>query len=136
MPASTFVLDTNVLISAFLFQNSLPARAFKQAVETGIILRSTETFEEFTISFLRNKFAPYLSFHERIELINAYKQISLPIKVTVPVTICRDPKDNKFLELAFAVNASCIITGDKDLLVLHPFMNIGIFSPADFLNSF
>jgi len=46
------------------------------------------------------------------------------IKVTTTVTICRDPKDNKFLELALEVNAACIVTGDKDLLVLNPFENI------------
>jgi predicted nucleic acid-binding protein len=32
--------------------------------------------------------------------------------------------------------AVCIITGDKDLLVLHPFENIQILSTADFLKAF
>ena len=52
------------------------------------------------------------------------------------ITACRDSKDNKFLELAVAANASCIITGDKDLLVLHPFKNIPILSSSEFLNRF
>jgi predicted nucleic acid-binding protein len=55
---------------------------------------------------------------------------------THTITACRDPKDNKFLELAFAANASCIITGDKDLLILHPFKNIPIVSASDFLKSY
>lgn len=46
---------------------------------------------------------------------------------------CRDPKDNKFLELAFAGKANCIVTGDKDLLVMHPFRGINIISPFDFI---
>jgi putative PIN family toxin of toxin-antitoxin system len=58
------------------------------------------------------------------------------IKVTTTVTICRDPKDNKFLELALEVNAACIVTGDKDLLVLNPFENIPIVTPADFLRDY
>ena len=58
------------------------------------------------------------------------------IDVLISVTDCRDPKDNKFLELAISADASCIITGDKDLLVLHPFRDIPILNAVDFLNSF
>ena len=46
---------------------------------------------------------------------------------------CRDPKDDKFLELAVYGSASCLITGDEDLLVLHPFRGIPILSAAQFL---
>ncbi|MGN6530740.1 MAG: PIN domain-containing protein [Ginsengibacter sp.] len=45
-------------------------------------------------------------------------------------------KDNKYLELAVHYKASCIITGDKDLLVLHPFRNIPILTASDFLQTF
>ena len=38
----------------------------------------------------------------------------------------------KFLELAVTAEASCIITGDQDLLVLQPFDDIQILSAADF----
>jgi predicted nucleic acid-binding protein len=49
------------------------------------------------------------------------------------LTACRDPKDNKYLELTVDCNAACITTGDKDLQVLHPFQNIPILSAAEFL---
>lgn len=49
------------------------------------------------------------------------------------ITICRDPKDNKFLEVAVAGRADVIVTGDDDLLVLHPFTGIPIVSPSTFL---
>ena len=42
------------------------------------------------------------------------------VSVSSVVTDCRDAKDNKFLELAIDGVATCIITGDQDLLVLHP----------------
>lgn len=51
------------------------------------------------------------------------------VKIIHTVSICRDPKDNKYLELALSGKADCIITGDKDLLVLHPFDNIPILTP-------
>jgi uncharacterized protein len=50
------------------------------------------------------------------------------------VTACRDPKDDKFLELAVNASADIIVTGDEDLLVLHPFRGISILRPADFLH--
>jgi len=49
---------------------------------------------------------------------------------------CCDPKDDKFLELAVAANASCLITGDKDLLALHPFRKISILNATDFIADF
>jgi hypothetical protein len=58
------------------------------------------------------------------------------IEPTEKITICRDQKDNKFLELAIGGNADCIVSGDKDLLVLNPFRGNKIISPGDFLIQF
>lgn len=49
------------------------------------------------------------------------------------ITACRDPKDNKFLEVAVAGKADVIVSGDQDLLVLHPFAGIPIVPSATFL---
>ena len=45
------------------------------------------------------------------------------------VQACRDPRDNKFLEIAVNGEADIIISGDEDLLVLHPFRGIEIVTP-------
>jgi putative PIN family toxin of toxin-antitoxin system len=50
------------------------------------------------------------------------------------VTVCRDPKDDKFLEIALAGEADVIVTGDQDLLALHPFAGIPIVPPSVFLH--
>lgn len=55
------------------------------------------------------------------------------VTVTQTCTESRDPKDNKFLELALDGCAACIVSGDPDLLVLHPFRGISIIAPRDFL---
>jgi predicted nucleic acid-binding protein len=55
--------------------------------------------------------------------------------VTESIQECRDKKDDKFLELAVSGNASHIITGDEDLLVLNPFRGISILTPRQFLQS-
>jgi len=49
------------------------------------------------------------------------------------ISACRDPKDDKFLEVAVAGKADVIVSGDEDLLALHPFAGIPILPPADFL---
>jgi len=47
--------------------------------------------------------------------------------------VCRDPKDDKFLDLAVSCAASLLVTGDDDLLILNPFHDIPIVTPAQFL---
>lgn len=54
------------------------------------------------------------------------------IEITESITICRDRKDDKFLEVAVNGKADYLITGDRDLLVLHPFRNIQIPNPSRF----
>jgi uncharacterized protein len=50
------------------------------------------------------------------------------------VRVCRDPNDDKFLEVAVNGRADTLITGDTDLLVLDPFERISIITPADYLS--
>jgi predicted nucleic acid-binding protein len=52
-----------------------------------------------------------------------------------PVTDCRDPKDNKYLELALAAGASVIVSSDDDLLVFDPWRDIRILRPVDCVRS-
>ncbi len=65
-----------------------------------------------------------------VNLIRLRGELVLP---QITITACRDPKDNKFLEAAVESNADAIVTGDSDLLVLHPFQRIPILRPAEFL---
>ena len=129
-----FVFDTNVIISAFLNQNSKEFEAFKYAKENGEIAISNEVFEEYRDVLFRKKFDKYLPGNKKANILNILYQECKFITPPQSITACRDPKDNKFLELAVAANATCIITGDADLLVLHPFRNISILNSFSFLN--
>ena len=53
--------------------------------------------------------------------------------MTAEVSACRDPKDDKFLELALSGAATHLISGDDDLLALHPVRGVAILSPHDFI---
>ncbi len=69
----------------------------------------------------------------RLNFLWSYLEAGKTIEVTDFVADCRDPKDNKFLELALSGMADFIITGDTDLLSLHPWRGIAILSPAEYL---
>ncbi|WP_330205133.1 putative toxin-antitoxin system toxin component, PIN family [Cyanobacterium sp. Dongsha4] len=130
------VIDTNIFVSALLFENSLPFQVVKLAEKTGIILFSEATLGELKQVLSRKKFDKYVTLQEReaflLKLMTAGENVVIHRKITA----CRDEKDNKFLELAINGNADFIITGDNDLLVLNPFENIPIINPDVFINSY
>jgi len=135
---SRFIVDTNVLVSAFLLKSATNTLAFDKAMEEGEIITSEAINREFTGVFLRKKFDRYLPFPKRLALAEFLEtQLLLwPSELIKPLHASRDPKDNMLLELAAAADASCIITGDKDLLTLDPFGKIRILSAADFISLF
>lgn len=128
------VLDCNVIISAFLFKNSQPRLALEKAKNCGIILLSESIINELKNVIQRQKFDRYLSLTTREELLNDLLEIADKISPSETITDCRDPKDNKYLELAVSGKAQYIITGDKDLLILNPFRGIKIIKPDEFLS--
>lgn len=97
------------------------------------MLLSQPTFEEVDEVLAREKFNVYLSLDERAAFIEALIARCRFEEVSVKVRACRDPDDDKFLELAISGEANCIISGDEDLLVLHPFRGIPIMNATDFL---
>ena len=128
-----FVFDTNVMISALLFNDSVPGRAFIRASHQGTILVSGALVEELSRVLSRERVDLYVTREERNEFLESLLRESHLIAVTEALQVCRDPKDDQVLELAVNGNATCIVTGDSDLLVLNPFRGIEIVSPAEFL---
>ena len=128
-----FVIDTNVLISSILSKNTPPQKLFDYSMTHGIILMSEATVIEITEVLTRNKFDRYAPLFKRSNFLQTLASKIEAIEITESITICRDPKDDKFLEVAVNGKADYLITGDRDLLVLHPFRDIQIITPAAFL---
>ncbi len=128
-----FVFDTNVIVSALLFSGSTPGQAFFAALEVGQIIVSWAVLRELNDVFSRDKFDSYLRPSERKRFLGALLRGAALVEVTEEIHCCRDPKDDKFLELAIAGNATCIVTGDTDLVELNPFRGIPIITPNQFL---
>ncbi|MEZ2228616.1 MAG: putative toxin-antitoxin system toxin component, PIN family [Microcoleus sp.] len=131
-----FVVDTNVLISALLFNNSVPFRAIELAEKQGMILYSEATLNELEQVLNRKKFNKYLSLEDRQVFLLKFISASELVSITEKIAVCRDEKDNKFLELAVSGNANVIVTGDLDLLVLNPFQAVEILTPDIFIDRF
>ena len=81
----------------------------------------------------RRKFDPYVTVQERQIFLRLLLSLVDLISVLPVIQVCRDPKDDKFLELAVNGEARLIITGDADLLALRPFRGIDILTPAGYL---
>ena len=131
-----FVIDTNILVSSVLIKSSIPDVAFKTAKSLGIILFSDSTFQELQEILNRSKFDKYISVSIRTQFLAKFKLEAEEIKIDQIIKECRDPKDDKFLEVAINGNATHLITGDKDLLELHPFRGVDIITATQFLEIF
>jgi putative PIN family toxin of toxin-antitoxin system len=129
-----FVFDINVIVSALLLKHSVARQVFDKALEQGKLLVSQAVVEELNEVLWRKGFDKYVLENERLEFITAFVREATLVGITETVNECRDPKDNKFLELAVSGKATCIISGDDDLLVLHPFRRIPILTPRQFLS--
>jgi putative PIN family toxin of toxin-antitoxin system len=129
------VIDTGVAISAVLLPRSVPRQAFDLASARGRLLVSAATIAELDDVFRRPKFDKYVSQEKRLEFLAALAREAETVEVAETIAACRDPKDDKFLELAVSGRASHILSGDADLLVLHPFRGIAIVTSQDFLAS-
>lgn len=82
----------------------------------------------------RPRLNKYVHEEERIQFLMMLLRESRVVRVNRVIEDCRDPKDNKYLELALEAGATCIVSGDKDLLVLHPYHGIKIWNPKQFLD--
>lgn len=133
MPERRWVLDTNALISRLLLPTGAAARAVDHALARGVVLVSEETMSELAEVISRPKFDRYVSVADRVQFVRLLGGVARMVNITHRVAACRDPKDDKFLHVALNGEAEAIVIGDQDLLALHPFHGISIFSPADFL---
>ena len=127
------VIDTNVLVSAAAFSLSVPRQAVTQALRHDVLLFSEATADELKEVLFRAKFDRYVSREERALFLAQLRSVAEFVPIIQLVRECRDPKDDKFLEVALNGRAAVIVTGDTDLLRMHPWRGIDVISPTKFL---
>lgn len=133
MARERVVIGTNVLLSGLLSSISTPARAVERALREGQLLASRETLRELAGKLLSPKFDCYVTRERRLALLDRLAPNLVVVEIVQRIRACRDPKDDPFLEVAVNGSANLIVTGDHDLLSLHPFRGIDILSPAAYL---
>jgi putative PIN family toxin of toxin-antitoxin system len=99
------------------------------------LIFSAATYDELADVLMRPKLDRYVSRRTREALLRTWHKAAVifpDAALREEVRDCRDPDDDKFLELALASGARAIVTGDKDLLVLNPWRGIRMVKLADF----
>lgn len=123
------VLDTNVLIAAFITRSAC-ADLFEHCARKHALITSGFILKEFQ-EHLAGKFRfAAQDVKEAVALLHAVMEVVTPARLSA--SVCQDPDDDKVLGTAIAGKAECILTGDKDLLVIKRFRSIDILRPADF----
>ena len=96
---------------------------------------SADTIAELNDVLGREKFARYVSEEERARFLQSLLHEAQLVEIKEKVRATRDPKDDKFQELAVNGEANCIVSGDEDLLSLDSFRGIPILTPDRFLDA-
>jgi len=130
------VVDTNILVRALIMP---------QGTVGPVLLRLRRS--EYTLLYAQPLLEELIDVLNRPRIRNKYSLTEDDIQTVVSlillrgeavapeqrITACRDPRDDKFLEVAVTGKADIIVSGDQDLLVLNPFAGIPILPPAGFL---
>ncbi|MBV9735978.1 MAG: putative toxin-antitoxin system toxin component, PIN family [Acidisphaera sp.] len=127
------VFDATTLVSATFRRQGVPARAVRQALQSDRVAISEAVLAELLDVLDRPRLARFVDPELRAELVGQLDALGVFFTPTETVTDCRDAKDDKYLELALAAGAGVIVSGDADLLVLHPWRGVRILRPVEYL---
>lgn len=127
-------MDSNVFISGLL-TNGICRSILKSFVKKEFqLFISPLIFKEILAILKRPKIRPLIDNQDIFELMTILELHANIINPKITVSKCRDPEDNHILALAISSKSDFIVSRDKDLLVLHPFLNISIITPPKFKN--
>jgi putative PIN family toxin of toxin-antitoxin system len=127
------VFDVSSVVGAVIKRDRVPERALRHAATIDRIARSAPVMAELLDVLARPKLQRFVDPDLRDEVLSLLDRSGVVFTPTAAVTDCRDPADDKVLELALAASADVIISSDADLLVLDPWRGIPILTPAAYL---
>jgi len=125
------VLDANVVVAAFAARG-LCESILELCFHSHELVLCEDLLEEILKNLQHKINLPGGIVEDIGKLLRENASILSPIPLAAD--ICRDPDDVKILGLAIAAHADCIVTGDKDLLILEKFQGIPILTPRSFSN--
>ena len=133
MTSLKLVVDTNVLISAALSSQGTPAKLLRLILENHTLVFSQPTFDELQTRLQRPKFDRYITLEHRQRLLHDFNASAHWVDLAEYPAYCRDPEHDKFIATALPAQASCLVSGDNDLLEARTPQGLGILTPAQAL---
>ena len=130
------MFDASWLVDAAIRRDGVPERALLHVLRMDRIAISDPVLDEYLDVLHRPRLARLLNEEVRAFIIQQVQLLGARFTPVEKVTGCRDPKDNKHLQLALAARADVIVSSDNDLLVLHPWRAIPVLLPAAYLARF
>ena len=129
------VFDTNVYISFLLSSKGSILELYESWKSNKLLVCcSNDIYNEVKRALKYPKFKKYCKAEEIESLLDRIEVFCRFFSSKNYLKVCKDPDDDKFINLALDAGADCIITGDRDLLELEEFQGIKILSPKEFLS--
>lgn len=127
------VVDTNTIVSGILLPRSVPGKLLDFLAERGTLIFSPATRDELLEVIAREKFDRYVPADDRERSAVILLRDGEFVTPRRSFVVCRDPKDDRFLDAAYAGNADSIVSGDADLVSLAAFQGASILTAAQYL---
>jgi putative PIN family toxin of toxin-antitoxin system len=128
------VLDTNIVVSALIWGGT-PFKLLEMATEGHLTLYTsptliTELREVLTRDHLARRLVEQQTAIE--DAICLYEEMCIAVTpLSTPRAVPNDIDDDHVIACALAAGVKLIVSGDSDLLVLHPWRGIQIHNAAE-----
>ena len=128
------VYDTNVIVSAALYEESLPALLLSLALEDEVrLFVSPALLHEYETVLKRPRFK--LDENKIMELMKKINRTAVMVTPTKKLSILKtDEADNRILECALKARVNFIVTGNKRHFSFEEFKGVKIVTPRDFID--
>ena len=130
------VLDTNIVVSALIWGGT-PFKLLQIAIDSDFELYTSPALLTELQEVLSREHLATRLLKQRNSVksaIRLYRGATIPITpLTVPRAVPNDTDDDQVIAAVLAARADLIVSGDSDLLMLHPWRGIQILNAADAL---
>jgi len=132
------VLDSTILVSAFLRKRGLAAQLLDSGVNGAFDFWFTPGIVDETCHVLRTREHLRLNFPYTNQEVEEYQTLLLSLARSVSalpaVKVCRDPNDDYVIATALGAGVQYIVTYDKDLLDLTNYQDVRMIRPEAFIH--
>ncbi len=129
------VIDTNIILSA-LGWGGTPGKVIDLCLEGKCKMVVSQPILQEIEDVLNRPCFGFIASDLKKEFLITLSEMAEIINPSTKISASRDPKDDKFIEVAIAAGAKYIVSGDKDLLTLKSYGTVTIITAAEFVKRF